>query len=241
MDAIKKIHNYFLDFLFPRRCPVCGQIVMPKGDLICPGCMKKLSWVRRPTCKKCGKEVISDTIEYCYDCTKHKRSFDYGLALINYDDVASRSMAQIKYNNKREYLDFYSEAMFRGLGPRILRMKADAFIPIPVHPSRLKTRGFNQAEELAVRLSAKLGIPVNTTILKRSKKTAPQKSLNPSERLHNLEQAFAVNNLPPGLRSVILIDDIYTTGSTIEACTRALKKAGMEHVYFVTIFIGHGQ
>lgn len=241
MDPIKKIHNYFLDILFPRRCPVCSQIVMPKGDLICPGCMKKLSWVRRPTCKKCGKEVISDTIEYCYDCTKHKRSFDYGLSLINYDDIASRSMAQIKYNNKREYLDFYSEAMFRGLGPRILQMKADAFIPIPVHPSRLKTRGFNQAEELAVRLSDKLGIPVNTMILKRSKKTAPQKSLNPSERLHNLEQAFAVNTLPPGLRSVILIDDIYTTGSTIEACTRALKKAGIEHVYFVTIFIGHGQ
>ena len=61
--------------------------------------MKKLSWVHRPTCKKCGKAVLSDTIEYCYDCTKHRRSFDYGLSLVNYDDIASKSMAQIKYNN----------------------------------------------------------------------------------------------------------------------------------------------
>lgn len=230
-----------MDILFPRRCPVCGQIVMPKGDLICPGCMGKLSWVRRPTCKKCGKEVLSDTVEYCFDCTRRMRSFDYGLSLINYDDIASRSMAQIKYNNKREYLDFYSEAMFRGLGKQLLRMRADALVPVPVHPSRMRTRGFNQAEELARRLSGKTGIPVNHTILKRSKKTAPQKSLDPSGRLKNLEQAFAADHIPPDIHSVILVDDIYTTGSTIEACTRALKRAGMDHVYFVTIFIGHGQ
>ena len=217
MNPIQSVTSHLLDLLFPRRCPVCAGIVMPRGNLICPDCMKKLSWVHRPTCKKCGKEVISDTIEYCCDCTKHRRSFDYGLSLINYDDIAGRSMAQIKYNNKREYLDFYSEAMFRGLGKRILRMGADALVPVPVHRSRLRVRGFNQAEELAWRLSAKTG------------------------RLKNLEQAFTAGHIPPNIRSVILVDDIYTTGSTIEACTRVLKKAGMEHVYFVTIFIGHGQ
>lgn len=233
--------DVIIDILFPRRCPVCGRIVMPKGDLICPGCMGKLSWVRRPTCKKCGKEVLSDTVEYCFDCTKHRRSFDYGLSLINYDDIASKSMAQIKYNNKREYLDFYSEAMYRGLGKQLLRMGADVLVPVPIHPSRMRTRGFNQAEELARRLSARIGIPVDQTILKRSKKTAPQKSLDPSGRLKNLEQAFAADHIPYGIHSVILVDDIYTTGSTIEACTRVLKKAGMDHVYFVTIFIGRGQ
>ena len=241
MTLVKICYNNILNILFPRRCPVCARIVMPKGFLICPDCMKKLSWVRRPTCKKCGKEVIGDTIEYCYDCTRHKRSFEYGLSVINYDETASRSMAGIKYNNKREYLDFYAEAMFRSLGPRIMRMKADVLLPVPVHPSRMKTRGFNQAQELAVRLSEKLGIPVNSTILRRSKKTAPQKSLDPSGRLKNLEQAFMADHLPPYIHSVILVDDIYTTGSTIEACTRILKKAGIERVYFITIFIGNGQ
>ena len=100
MNLVKICYNNILNILFPRRCPVCARIVMPKGFLICPDCMKKLSWVRRPTCKKCGKEVIGDTIEYCYDCTRHKRSFEYGLSVINYDETASRSMAGIKYNNK---------------------------------------------------------------------------------------------------------------------------------------------
>ena len=247
MKPAKAIHpmddciNLIWDALFPRRCPVCGRIVLPKGALICPGCMEKLSWVRRPTCKKCGKEVADSTIEYCYDCTKHRRSFDYGLSLINYDSTASRSMSQIKYNTKREYLDFYSEAICRKLGKRIKAMDADVLVPVPVHPSRLRQRGFNQAEELARRLSAHLGIPVDTSILKRKRRTAPQKSLDSGQRLKNLEQAFLASQISRGIRSVILIDDIYTTGSTIEACTRVLKKAGVEHVYFVTIFIGYGQ
>lgn len=203
--------------------------------------MNKLSWIRRPTCKKCGKEVADHTVEYCYDCEKRKRSFDYGLSLLNYDDIASRSMSQIKYNNKREYLDFYSEAIYRKLGRRIRAMKADVLMPVPVHPSRLRQRGFNQAEELSRRLSVQLGIPVNTSVLKRNRKTAPQKSLDPSGRLKNLEKAFCAFQLPPGIRSVMLVDDIYTTGSTIEACARVLKKAGAERVYFVTIFIGFGR
>lgn len=239
-EIIRTTSAFITDMLFPRRCPVCGGIVLPKGRLICPGCMEKLSWVRRPVCKKCGKEVADDTIEYCYDCTRHKRCFEYGLSLINYDELASRSMAQIKYNNKREYLDFYSEAMVRKIGKGIKAMKADVFIPVPVHPSRLRTRGFNQAEELARRLSKMLGIPVNTSILQRDRKTAPQKSLDSGGRLKNLEQAFSALPIPSQMQNIILVDDIYTTGSTIEACTRALKKAGAGHVYFVTIFIGNG-
>ena len=239
-NIIRYSSELMTDILFPRRCPVCGDIVLPKGSLICPGCMAKLSWVRRPVCKKCGKEVADGTIEYCYDCTRHKRSFDYGLSLINYDDTASRSMARIKYNNRREYLDFYSEAMVRKMGKRIQSMNGDVLVPVPVHPSRRRERGFNQAEELAVRLSGPLGIPVNTAILKRERKTAPQKSLDSSGRLKNLEQAFSASALPPGIKNIILVDDIYTTGSTVEACTRVLRKAGAENVYFVTIFIGHG-
>ena len=73
--------NIILDLLFPRRCPVCGQIVMPKGSLICLGCVKKLSWVRGPVCKCCGKEIISGTMEYCPDCAAHPRSFSHGMAL----------------------------------------------------------------------------------------------------------------------------------------------------------------
>lgn len=235
---ISNLLSSFIDLLFPRRCPVCHDIVMPKGNLICPACLLKLHFVKSPVCQKCGKEIVSGQAEYCLDCARHRRSFEYGKALISYTDTARDSMVKIKYKNKREYLDFYIEALALRYGTVIQNMKADALIPVPVHPSRLRSRGYNQAEVLAKGLGERLGIPVNQTLLLRGKKTAPQKTLAPSERLRNLEQAFQASPVPPGIQSVILVDDIYTTGSTIEACTRILKKAGIKKVYFITICIG---
>ena len=225
-----------LDLLFPRRCPVCGQIIMPKGNLICPGCIRKLSWVRGPVCKCCGKEIISETAEYCSDCAIHPRSFSNGMALLNYNEISAPSLAKIKYHNHREYLDFYAEAIARRYGYFFERHKEAVLVPVPVHPARLRSRGFNQAGELAVRLGRLTGLSVNEALLVRTRKTAPQKDLGPDERLRNLRHAFAVTaEAPP---TVILTDDIYTTGSTIEACTRVLKAAGACQVYFVSICIG---
>lgn len=240
LDKIGWSREGLIGLLFPRRCPVCGEIVVPKGDLICPGCVKKLSFVQGPVCMRCGKELLQQDGEYCHDCMRHKRSFEQGAALLNYNEAAAHSMAQIKYRNKREYLDFYSREMVRRLGGKLARMKADAFVPVPVHPSRRRVRGFDQAEELADRLSGRTGIPVLKGALVRSKKTAPQKALTPEQRLKNLEQAFSVSRekLWTGLDTVVLVDDIYTTGSTIEACSRALKQAGIKRVCFVSICIG---
>lgn len=238
---LKPLLNCALDVLFPRRCPVCGRIVSPKGRMICPDCLNSLSWVKQPVCKCCGKELPVDTVEYCFDCARRPHSFVYGRALINYNEAASRSMAQIKYNNRREYLDFYAAEIVRRLGPAVARMGAQALVPVPVHPERMRARGFNQAEELARRLSKGLGLPVDTVLLSRNKNTAPQKDLNPSQRLKNLEEAFTAQRRPAGLTSVILVDDIYTTGSTVEACSRVLKRAGISRVYFICICIGGGR
>lgn len=229
-----------VSLLFPRRCPVCGEIVMPKGELICPGCRKELSFVQGPVCLRCGKELVEKDGEYCLDCRRHQRTTEFGGALLNYNEVSARSMAQIKYKNRREYLDFYSEEMVRTLGGKIKAMRADCLVPVPVHPARKRERGYNQAEELAVRLGRRLSLPVYPKGLARRKKTAPQKELTPGERLKNLEKAFTAeaSALPPRSEGVILIDDIYTTGSTIEACARALKAAGVKRVYFLTVLIG---
>lgn len=271
------LREHLVSLLFPRCCPVCGQIVLPEGALICPGCMSKLHFIRQPSCKKCGTELISDRAEYCPDCLRRQRSFESGVALIRYDAVAKKSMAAVKYKNRREYLDFYAEAIARRYAYFFTRYSNAVLVPVPVHPARLRSRGFNQAGELAVRLGRLTGLKVNETLLLRTKKTAPQKELGPDERLRNLRHAFEVaeeyrsepvrdktfiRNLAeraagtpsvpedPGkvLRTadtalklpltVILIDDIYTTGSTIEACTRVLKAAGVRQVYFVSICIG---
>ena len=236
-----RIAEAVISLLFPRRCPVCERIVTPKGAYICPVCAKKLSFVKAPVCFKCGKE-IGDGREYCQDCMRHPRTFERGIALLNYNEKASRSVSRIKYGGRREYLDYYGKAMAERLGSAICRMKAQTLVPVPVHPARLRERGFNQAAELAARLGELLPLPIDDGLLIRAKKTARQKDLNPAQRLANLEQAFSVperrkkeGKLP---ESVILVDDIYTTGSTIEACTRALKAAGVKRVYFVSICIG---
>lgn len=242
MEKIKSAASVLLDALFPRRCPVCGDIVMPKGELICPSCQGQLSFVRSPYCLKCGKEVLSPSIEYCFDCSRHPRTFEYGVAMLNYNEAAARSMAAVKYKNKREYLDFYAKEAVRRCGSRLLSMEADCLIPVPVHPSRLKSRGFNQARALAEKMGEILALPVCPDLLRRNKKTEPQKELNSLERLRNLEQAFAADPCQAqGVERAILVDDIYTTGSTIEACTRALRQAGIKKVYFFAVCIGQGQ
>lgn len=234
-----KMKAVIVNLLFPRRCPVCGDIVRPFGELICPDCVEELSPVRQPVCKKCGKEVESGRMEYCYDCMRRPGTFEQNFALLNYDAVASCSMSAIKYKGRREYLDFYSQAVCRKFGKAIRRAAPDVIVPVPVHPSRKRSRGFNQAELLARHIGRQLRIPVCAGGLKRAKKTLPQKELNQEERLSNLQQAFVPGVLPRGVKTVLLVDDIYTTGSTMEACTRVLKSMGAKKVYGLTLCVGH--
>ncbi len=212
------------------------------GVKICPECRGLLPYVKEPACRRCGKELADSRLEYCGDCVKRKRSFARGFGLLNYTELMSGSMSAIKYKHRKEYLDFYAEECAARCGPELLGLEPDCLIPVPVHPSRLRTRGFNQAEVFAVKLGGLLGIPVVTDFLLRVRRTAPQKELDPEERLRNLTRAFAAAGpAPEGVRRVILVDDIYTTGSTAEACTRALLGAGAQQVFIFVICVGHGQ
>lgn len=227
------------DLLFPRRCPVCGGVAMPKGRLICPACLKQLSFVSSPACMKCGKEIGSREQEYCADCIRRKKSFTRGFALLNYDSRAAVSMAAVKYHNKREYLDFYARAAALRFKKQFRQAGIQVIVPVPVHASRLKARGFNQAAVLAEKLSAELGIPWEELLI-RVKKTDPQKSLGSAERLKNLRGAFEAEQEAGKWERVLLVDDIYTTGSTAEICSRALLKTGVKQVFVFAVCIGHG-
>ena len=227
------------DLLFPRRCPVCGGVAMPKGRLICPACLKQLSFVSSPACMKCGKEIGIREQEYCADCIRRKKSFTRGFALLNYDSRAAVSMAAVKYHNKREYLDFYARAAALRFEKQFRQAGIQVIVPVPVHASRLKTRGFNQAAVLAEKLSAELGIPWEELLI-RVKKTDPQKSLGSAERLKNLRGAFEAEQEAGKWERVLLVDDIYTTGSTAEICSRALLKTGVKQVFVFAVCIGHG-
>ena len=119
-------------------------------------------------------------------------------------------------------------------------MDADAFIPVPLHRTRQDKRGYNQAELLARELSRLFGVPTRSDIVKRTKKTLPQKQLNAISRQNNLKKAFNIGSDVVKLNKTIIIDDIYTTGSTLDAVASELKRHGVGKIYFITLCIGEG-
>lgn len=229
--------QWLLSVLFPRRCPVCEEIVSPRGALICPDCERQLHFLTEPTCQICGREILADDEELCESCKRHRFLFKRSIALVGYDDVAARSISRIKYTGAREFLDYYGREAVRRRGDELRRMQIDAIVPVPVHPSRKRKRGYNQATVLAEVMGAVLGVPVYEAALYRRKKTAASKELNAAERLKNLMSAFYAGPIPHDLRRVLLVDDIFTTGATMESCTRTLLAAGVEEVYCFALAI----
>jgi len=188
---------------------------------------------------KCGKTVTDREI-YCPDCTMHAHAFESGRALFLYNDAMKNSIYRFKYAGRKEYAAFYADSMAEEYARWISTIKADAIVPIPLHKKRLKERGFNQAELIARRLSEAVFVPVCTDLLIRQVATRKQKELSAKERENNLKKAFKISENDVKLKTVILCDDIYTTGSTIDAVATLLKRSGVQEVYFIALAIGKG-
>lgn len=229
-----------LDSIFPRCCPVCNEILADKRMLFCNECFLKLPFVRGERCLKCSKEIYDEQSEFCEDCRRGKRTYNYGLALLNYDDMVRRVIYDIKYHNKREYIKSFASLIAHRYVKEIKNMHADALIPIPIHRHRFRQRGFNQALLLAEVLGKLLDMNVCKDVLYRKKDTKAQRELNMKERLSNLSFAFDCRKLPSDVKRIVLVDDIYTTGATIESCVKALKRAGALEVFYLSISIGRG-
>ncbi len=226
-----------LNILYPRCCPVCHQILKNQEALICPECAINLKPYAGPRCMKCGKSVAAEA-EYCSECSVRKRFFTEGRGIYFYDDRMKASLVRYKYYGRREYGDFYAAAICRYGKREIERWKPDLLIPVPLHPSKKRKRGFNQAQYLADRIGEFYGIPVSGCILRKKKKTKSQKKLDARQRYRNLQNAFEVTERLEGLR-ILVIDDVYTTGSTMDAAAACLLKAGAQRVYFLTVCMGN--
>lgn len=233
-----------MDAIYPRRCPICGNIVKPKGALACSDCYGKASLIREPRCKKCGKSIVHMEDEFCYDCNKREHMYEYGFSLWNYNDVMRKSIANFKYHHRREYAEFYAEEFVRIFGQTIIKLKPDALVPVPIHWTRYVERGYNQAQVLAEAIGRCLDIPVIDDLLVRNKKTVAQKKLDNKERIKNLQHAFSISgkweNSVKKLNRLVIIDDIFTTGSTINLCAKILKQAEVTEVYFGVLCNGIG-
>lgn len=225
----------WLDYVYPRTCPVCTKILAPGCGLVCEECQSRLVYVKNPRCKKCGKPVENAGKEFCMDCNRKKHYYNSGRVVWVYTKEMRQSIYRFKYDNKREYADFYVNELVRLYGGWIKRLEVDAILPIPLHKSKYRKRGFNQAQVLAEAIGRELEIPVLSDILVRNKNTTAQKNLNDKERQENVKNAFKIVQNEVQLKKILLVDDIYTTGSTIDAAARILKGDGIEEVYFICL------
>lgn len=228
-----------LNLLFPARCPVCDGIVPAAEGGVCTGCRMKPRYIVEPRCARCGKQLGDDARMYCGDCAGRSHVFEHGYALYDYQSMR-KSIYRFKYGGRCEYAKFYARDIWERLGDEIRLMKADSIVPVPIHASRLRSRGYNQAQLVAAELSRLTGIPMYDNLVRRIRRTLPQKQLTAQERQNNLKKAFNISADVVKLNKTILIDDIYTTGSTLDAVALELKKHGVESVYFITLCIGEG-
>lgn len=186
---------------------------------------------------KCGKGLSREEREFCRDCEEHRHYFCRGRSLYRYESVAG-ALFRLKYQGRQEYADFFAEELCRHLGNDIRSMKADVMIPVPLHKSRFRKRGYNQAAVIGRALAMRLDIPFCEDMVIRCKNTIPQKQLSLSERQNNLKRAFKLSGNDVKSNTVIIVDDIYTTGSTADALSKVLMEGGVQQVYVVTLAAG---
>lgn len=224
-----------LGMLYPQTCCFCGTICKQPA---CEACLEMIEYTTPPFCKKCGKPIAISEESLCFDCKHHKRYFETGKSLWVHKGKVRWSVYQFKYHNRRVYADFYANELCRLYGEDIRNWQIDVIMPVPLYKKRRRKRGYNQAEILAKKLGERLNIPVDTDTVVRKKNTKPQKILNPHERKTNLEHAFEITNVKNGIRHVLIVDDIYTTGNTVNSMSKILTEYGVQKVFFLTISIG---
>lgn len=233
----KRIISKITDLFFPRRCAICDQVISTDVG-ICEQCKKIVKPLQGDTCMKCGKKLTANNV-YCYDCTRRNHDYERNFSVFEYP-IIRESLYRFKYRGRAEYAAYYAKEAYKAHAKRIMELHANAIIPVPLHKSRLRRRGYNQACELARELSTLTGVPVYDGLIKRVKPTKALKTLDVHERQNNLKKAFLIIQNDVKLNTIIVVDDIYTTGATIDAVARACKAAGVEKVYSLTVAVGNG-
>lgn len=244
-----------MELLFPSNiyCIVCGCMIdSSRPYALCDQCMRKIHWidgVSQKVCEKCGKPLGNAFhSDLCYDCMGSHRYFHKGFSCMEYGMYEREIMMGIKYSGKGYMAYKMGDVMFDRLWPEYVsgNLEADLVVPVPVSSRRMQKRGYNQVALLARQLIKRWNtedksVKLEEKVLERCKSTQMLRSLNPAEREMVLRGAFSVKNSELSKitdKNILLIDDIYTTGATANACSRALLEAGAARVYFASLATG---
>lgn len=221
------------DLLFPPRCAGCDQ----GGSLFCAACLSRVQPVPAPLCRRCGaplRDAAGDGDGYCVEChhAPHYVSAIRGAAL--YAHPLSTAIHRFKYNGRRALGEPLGRLMADYWQGRAVT--ADLVVAVPLHPNRRRERGFNQAQVLAAVFCRHTELPLlREGVLRRERETHQQMALGMAERRQNVAGAFGWHGPPLEGLKVLLIDDVATTGSTLEACGEALVAAGAGKVWALTV------
>lgn len=226
-----------LNLLFPPRCAVCNVHQSRCGEIgLCQECRGRVQEVEGPLCSICGMELYAHGVEnpICGECLTETPSFEFARSLFYYNDEIRALLSKLKYKKNTSVLPAISELV------KVCDLSAynacDYIIPVPLHKKRLQQRGFNQALLLAKICFGCSNAQINTTILRRTRNTVPQVTLDGQERRKSLKNAFAVSpDIEMSGTTVCLIDDVYTTGTTVSECSKALLSHGADKVIVLTL------
>ena len=230
----------FLHVIFPATCTSCEMRLWDDPvPFVCQTCWGTLVPIAGPCCPHCGVHYASPVAlqqsptHECGACRTKPPAFTQTWSLFPYQSPLREAIVLFKYRGKRSLTKHFIQAMIPAL-PTLPTI--DILMPVPLHPQRLREREYNQSLLLAHGLSQHLQIPLLLSCLLRVRPTAPQTSLSKKERLTNLRRAFAIDNVSriKGQR-ILLIDDVFTTGTTLHECAKALRKAGSGPVYGLTL------
>ncbi|MDR1560919.1 MAG: ComF family protein, partial [Holosporaceae bacterium] len=223
--ALKTLKN----LCFPITCCCCKNFVETEG--LCPECWKKIKWISNPKCKICGIPFEIDVEAICPFCLKKKPYFDRAVSVFNYDNFSKRLILKFKYEDVTYISKKLANWMYRVSENDI--KNADIIVPVPIHFIKRLKRKYNQSELLAMELEKLSNIIYEPRILKKIKRTNQQEGLSREKRLKNVKGSFGIDqNYAEILHSktVVLVDDVLTTGATVNECAKVLKQAGATKV-----------
>jgi ComF family protein len=227
---------------FPDECRVCARPLEEPGRIpVCAVCLGSFRVITAPYCGTCGRPLVAGAHlgtagPVCALCRRGVYAFDLARSYAAYDDALLRTITLLKHEAIRPLAGWLGERLAGAAQGDAAASKASVVIPVPLHPERQRERGFNQAELLARGVASRLGLPMEARALERRKPRPPKLKLSRHERWHVARGAYAaVTGRQFDNQRVLLVDDVFTTGATLDACARALREAGAAHVTALTV------
>ena len=226
-----------IDLLLPPACLLCGQLLETGLDTryLCRSCLAAMPPMNQAHCSCCAQPFPNTcSSHFCGTCLKRPPSFTIVRAAGIYQGSLKEAVHKLKYRNQLSLAKPLGQLLGRRAIAEANDFTPDRIIPVPLHPRRLKQRGYNQALEVARPIAQQLGLPLDSTLLQRKRNTPQQQGLSAIERRSNLRNAFALAAEATSLR-ILLVDDVMTTGETVRECCRTLLGGGVEEVQVAVV------